>query len=87
MYCNLFILTQSHNFQKIINNLFLDGQLDECELTLRDLHEIARSFNKLLTGIHHHRIEYSERRSEGNGNENRFDGTDQGGRLEAGGRS
>ena len=44
--------------QKIINKLFLDGQLEECELTLRDLHEIARSFNKILTGIHHHRIEY-----------------------------
>jgi putative nucleotidyltransferase with HDIG domain len=46
--------------QKIINKIFLDGQLDECELTLKDLHEIARSFNKILTGIHHHRIEYPE---------------------------
>jgi putative nucleotidyltransferase with HDIG domain len=46
--------------QKIINKLFLDGQLNECELTLRDLHEIARSFNKILTGIHHHRIEYPD---------------------------
>lgn len=46
--------------QKIINKLFLDGQLDECELTLRDLHEIARSYNKILTGIHHHRIEYPD---------------------------
>jgi putative nucleotidyltransferase with HDIG domain len=47
--------------QKIINKIFLDGQLDECELTLRDLHEIARSFNKILNGIHHHRVEYPER--------------------------
>jgi len=46
--------------QKTINKIFLDGQLDECELTLKDLHEIARSFNKILTGIHHHRIEYPE---------------------------
>ncbi|MBW1895694.1 MAG: HDIG domain-containing protein [Deltaproteobacteria bacterium] len=44
--------------QKIINKIFLDGQLDECELTLRDLHEIAKSFNKILNGIHHHRIDY-----------------------------
>lgn len=44
--------------QKIINKIFLDGQLDECELTLKDLHEIAKSFNKILNGIHHHRIEY-----------------------------
>jgi putative nucleotidyltransferase with HDIG domain len=44
--------------QQIINKIFLDGQLDECELTLKDLHEIARSFNKILNGIHHHRVEY-----------------------------
>jgi putative nucleotidyltransferase with HDIG domain len=46
--------------QRIINNIFLDGQLDECELTLKDLHEIARSFHKILTGIHHHRIDYPD---------------------------
>ena len=47
--------------QRIINKIFLDGQLDECELTLKDLHEIAKSFNKILNGIHHHRIEYPKR--------------------------
>lgn len=46
--------------QKIINNIFSDGQLDECELTLKDLHLIARSYNKILTGIFHRRIEYPE---------------------------
>jgi putative nucleotidyltransferase with HDIG domain len=46
--------------QKIINKIFFDGQLDECELTLRDLHQIARSFNKTLSGIYHHRVEYPE---------------------------
>ena len=50
--------------QKIINKIFLDGQLDECELTLRDLHEITDSFNKILNGIHHHRIEYPKRVAE-----------------------
>ena len=30
--------------QKIINKVFSDGQLDECELTLKDLHEIAKRF-------------------------------------------
>jgi len=44
--------------QKIINNILLDGQLDECELTLKDLNRIAESFNKTLNGIYHHRIEY-----------------------------
>ncbi len=44
--------------QKIINSIFTDGQLDECELTLKDLHQIAKSFNPILAGIHHHRVEY-----------------------------
>jgi hypothetical protein len=46
--------------QKIINNIFIDGQLDECELTLKDLHNIAKSFNRILAGIFHHRIDYPE---------------------------
>jgi putative nucleotidyltransferase with HDIG domain len=46
--------------QKIINRVFSDGQLDECELTLKDLDAIAKSFNKTLSGIFHHRIEYPE---------------------------
>jgi len=46
--------------QELINKIFSEGQLNNCELTLKDLHNIARSFNKILTGIHHHRIEYPE---------------------------
>ena len=46
--------------QKIMNKAFSDGQLDECELTLKDLHEIAKSFNQTLSGIFHHRIAYPE---------------------------
>ena len=46
--------------QRMVNKIFSDGQLDECELTLKDLHEIAKSFNKTLSGIFHHRIEYPE---------------------------
>jgi putative nucleotidyltransferase with HDIG domain len=46
--------------QKIINNIFIDGQLDECELTLKDLNNIAKSFNRILSGIFHHRVDYPE---------------------------
>lgn len=46
--------------QNIVNRIFTDGQLDECELTLKNLHEIARSFNRILNGIFHHRIDYPE---------------------------
>jgi len=44
--------------QKVINSIFTDGQLDECELTLKDLHQIAKSFNAILSSIHHQRVEY-----------------------------
>jgi cyclic-di-AMP phosphodiesterase PgpH len=46
--------------QKLINRVFSDGQLDECELTLKNLHEIAKSFNRILGAIFHHRIDYPE---------------------------
>jgi putative nucleotidyltransferase with HDIG domain len=42
----------------VITRIFLDDQLVKCDLTLRDLREIARSFNLILSGIFHHRIDY-----------------------------
>ncbi len=51
--------------QQLINKLFSDNQLDECPLTLKDLHKIARSFNKILNGIYHHRIEYPDKYAPG----------------------
>jgi hypothetical protein len=51
--------------QKIINEIFIDGQLDECELTLKDLNAIAKSFNIVLNAIHHQRVEYPDAQSEG----------------------
>ena len=43
-----------------IERIYMDGQLDECELTLRNLNTIAETFTKILTGIFHHRIDYPE---------------------------
>jgi hypothetical protein len=48
--------------QELINRLLEDGQLDECDITLKDIHKIAVSFNTILNGIHHNRIEYFEHR-------------------------
>lgn len=45
---------------KVINNKFIDGQLDECDLTLRDLERIACVFIRILGGIYHPRITYPE---------------------------
>ena len=47
--------------ENIIEQIFVDGQLDECELTLKDLHAIQKSFIAILIGIFHQRIGYPER--------------------------
>lgn len=46
--------------QTIINDRMLDGQLDECPLTIAEIHEIKESFIKNLLGMRHHRISYKE---------------------------
>ena len=46
--------------RKIINARFIDGQLDECDLTLRDLTKIEAVFTRVLLGIHHTRIQYPD---------------------------
>jgi putative nucleotidyltransferase with HDIG domain len=43
---------------RIINHIFLEGQLDECELTLKDISEIKKHFSYILTGILHKRVDY-----------------------------
>ena len=48
------------HIDKIINGILSEGQLDESELTFRDLNKLAESFQKVLTGIFHHRIVYPE---------------------------
>lgn len=48
--------------EEMVNNLIKarlnDGQLDNCDLTLKDLDMIRKSFLKVLSGIYHERIEY-----------------------------
>jgi cyclic-di-AMP phosphodiesterase PgpH len=53
---------------KVINNKFIDRQLDECDLTLKDLEKIAAVFIRILSGIYHARITYPEGQT--NGSEN-----------------
>lgn len=42
----------------ITENTFLDGQLDECDLTFKDLSKISEAFHKVLLSMHHERIKY-----------------------------
>ena len=41
-------------------NQFNDGQFDECNMTLRDLHLIEETFVKTLVSRYHHRVRYPE---------------------------
>jgi len=45
---------------EVIKKRFIEGELDECELTLKDLTNIKKAFLKILVGIHHQRIKYPE---------------------------
>ncbi|HVA35998.1 MAG TPA: HDIG domain-containing protein [Candidatus Dormibacteraeota bacterium] len=44
--------------RRILDQLLHRGELDECDLTLRDLHAIEKACIQVLFGIHHQRIEY-----------------------------
>jgi hypothetical protein len=46
--------------QKVINDKLTTGQLDECDLTIADLHHIRMAFVDVLQGVHHPRIKYPE---------------------------
>ncbi|MCL6634702.1 MAG: HDIG domain-containing protein [Peptococcaceae bacterium] len=46
--------------RKIIKDKLNDGQLDECDLTFKDLNVIASSFVRVLSGIFHSRVEYPD---------------------------
>ncbi|MGB9596194.1 MAG: HD family phosphohydrolase, partial [Candidatus Poribacteria bacterium] len=44
--------------REIIEDKTMDSQLDECDLTLRDVSLISDAFVKVLSGMYHTRIEY-----------------------------
>lgn len=46
--------------RNIIKGKVEDGQLDECNLTLKNIREIEESFLRTLMGMYHERIEYPE---------------------------
>jgi cyclic-di-AMP phosphodiesterase PgpH len=45
---------------RIVNRIYLDGQLDECDMTLRDLHAVVNTFGTVLSAVSHSRIEYPD---------------------------
>jgi putative nucleotidyltransferase with HDIG domain len=44
--------------RNIVQRKFMEGQLDECSLTLKDLSRVELAFTRILLGIYHQRIDY-----------------------------
>ena len=44
--------------RRLIQSTIQDRQFDECDITMQDLDKILRAFERVITGMHHHRIEY-----------------------------
>ncbi len=51
--------------RQIIERRLSDGQLDNSDLTLRDLEKIKETFIKVLEGVYHPRIKYPEKEEPG----------------------
>ena len=49
--------------RKVINNKFIDGQLDECTLTLKEIELIAKTFTRVLCAMYHGRIRYPDKKN------------------------
>ncbi|HWR11767.1 MAG TPA: HDIG domain-containing protein [Rectinemataceae bacterium] len=54
----------AHVHQLILDKI-QEGQLDECELTLKDLEVIRHSFVRIMAGQFHSRIEYPKQKEQG----------------------
>ena len=46
--------------KEIIQKNLENGQLEECDLTFKDLNKIGDSFSRILTGMFHSRVEYPD---------------------------
>jgi len=44
--------------ERLIRGKLEDGQLSDCQLSLRDIDQICSSFSGILKGVYHERIEY-----------------------------
>ncbi len=53
----------SNLVKKVVNNKFIDGQLEECDLTLKDMHKIADAFVRVIMAAFHTRTSYPDDKS------------------------
>jgi putative nucleotidyltransferase with HDIG domain len=43
---------------RLVDSILADNQLDECDITLREIGLVKESFFKILTGLYHRRLDY-----------------------------
>jgi putative nucleotidyltransferase with HDIG domain len=48
------------HIDKTLHDIFVEGQLDEVDLTFKDVHKLSVSFRRILTGLFHQRIAYPD---------------------------
>jgi membrane-associated HD superfamily phosphohydrolase len=48
------------HISEAIKKVYSSGQLDESELTFKDLDALAGSFQQMLRGLYHHRVNYPD---------------------------
>lgn len=61
--------------RELANRRLMDGQFDECDLTLRELSLICDSISKSVASIYHGRVRYASTSGEGTRSETRADAT------------
>lgn len=44
--------------RRLVQSTIQDGQFDECDVTMSELNGIAQAFERVITTMYHHRIEY-----------------------------
>ncbi len=44
--------------RQLVNSVFNDGQLDDCELRANEISAVTKTFTSILIGIYHHRVAY-----------------------------
>ena len=53
--------------KKVVNNKFIDGQLDDCNLTLKEINKISETFIRILSAMYHGRVKYPDKKNGNNG--------------------
>ncbi len=44
--------------KRLVQSTIQDGQFEECDISMKELSQVGQAFERVLTGMYHHRIEY-----------------------------